>query len=329
MIRKILFITLSNIGDVILTIPCLSVLRGNFPKARITVLAGPRTVQIFEGAKAVDRVIAYDKTRSLWEKGKLAGALRGERFDLVVDLRNTLIPLLLFPALRTSLFRGFLKKVEPKREQHLACLRRIEKKLKLDWNRIGPFDFYSVEELRKVKALLAEKGIGAGPFVLVTPGAQSDLKRWSLEGFAGLADRLCREEKVRVVFAGSRADMPVVDGILSFAKEPHTSLAGETSLRELAALMSLARMVISNDSAPLQLAYELEVPVVAIFGPTNHRKFGRSDGDRRLIRKALSCSPCELAQCSIGERVCMNDIRVREVYAACAELLAKKGKNEA
>lgn len=320
--KKILFVTLSNIGDVILTLPCLAVLRGNFPKAEISVMAGPRAVQIFDGARSVSRVIVYDKTKSLREKWKLVRGLRRERFDLVVDLRNTLIPFLIAPSWRTPLARGFLKKIEAKREQHLACMKRIGKGLAIDRTRTEPFDFYSAGDLAAVGKRLADCGIKPSEMVLMTPGAQSHLKRWTLEGFAGLADRLAREQGKKVVFAGSSSDSPVVQGILSFSKEPHMNFSGSTSIRELAALMSLSRLVISNDSAPLQMAYELHVPVVAIFGPTDFRKFGRMDGSRKIVRKELSCSPCEVAQCKAKEvQACLTRISADDVYRACLGLL--------
>jgi len=325
MIERILFITLSNIGDVILTTPCLSVLRGNFPKAKITVLVGPRAFGIFASAKTVDEVIVYDKTLSLWDKWLLVRELQRYDFDMVVDLRNTVIPFLLGAPHKTPLSRAPLKKITSKREQHLACLKSAAKKLNMNWDLETPFDFYSQEDIRKMRQKLAEKKIEPGELILITPGAQSSLKRWTLEGFAVLADRLIREQRKKVVLAGSKADMPVVDGILSRSAEGLADFTGETSFRELAALMSLSQLVISNDSAPLQLAYELKIPVVALFGPTDYRKFGRVSGTRVIVRRDLPCSPCGSAQCLIPEtKACLVGLDPDEVYRACLEILGKK-----
>jgi len=324
-IERILFITLSNIGDVILTIPCLSVLRGNFPEAKITVLVGPRAFNIFASAKAVDEVIVYDKTLSLWDKWLLVRELQRYDFDLVVDLRNTVIPFLLGAPHRTSLARKKLKKILAKRDQHLACMRPAVERLNLDWNLEAPFDFYSDEDVRNMRRKLAEKKIDPADLVLITPGAQSSLKRWTLEGFAALADRLIREGRKKVVLAGAKADMPVVDGILARSSGGVIDFTGETSFRELAALMSLAQLVVSNDSAPLQLAYELKAPVVALFGPTDYRRFGRESGSRLIIRRDLPCSPCGAAQCLIPEtKACLVGLDPDEVYRACIRIFGKR-----
>src|SRR3989338_2260377 len=104
MIKKILFITLSNIGDVILTLPVMDALRENFAGARITVMVGPRAKEIFENNPHVNRLIIYDKYSKLREKIKLFHELKREKFDMVIDLRNSLFGALLPARYRTSPF---------------------------------------------------------------------------------------------------------------------------------------------------------------------------------------------------------------------------------
>ena len=95
MVNKILFITLSNIGDVILTLPVLDYLREEFPHSDITVMVGPRPKEVFENNPNIDRLIVYDKHLRLNEKIRLFNELKKENFDMVVDLRNTLYGALL------------------------------------------------------------------------------------------------------------------------------------------------------------------------------------------------------------------------------------------
>ena len=103
-VRKILVISLSNIGDIILTTPVISILREHFPSSCIKVLVGPKGLSLFENCKTVDEVIIFDKHVSWLKQVNFVLKLRKEKFDLVVDLRNTVIPLLIGARFRTSLF---------------------------------------------------------------------------------------------------------------------------------------------------------------------------------------------------------------------------------
>ena len=102
-IKKILVISLTNIGDVILTTPVLSVLRERFPESEITVVAGPKGVPLLTGSRTIDRVIPFDKKAPWWRTAAFTFGLWKERFDLVVDLRNTGFPLFLGSRYRTPL----------------------------------------------------------------------------------------------------------------------------------------------------------------------------------------------------------------------------------
>src|SRR3989338_7034199 len=116
-IKKILVISLSNIGDIILTTPVISSLRARFPESRLAVLVGPKGVPIFEKSETIDEVIVFDKQVSLWKKFLLVMDLRQKKFDLVVDIRNTAIPFFLWPKYRTSFFVD--RRSQSMRQRHL------------------------------------------------------------------------------------------------------------------------------------------------------------------------------------------------------------------
>lgn len=326
-VQNILFITLSNLGDVILTTPVLSVLRGNFPEAKITVLVGPRAYPVLAGSTVADEIVIYDKEKPWLEKWKLVKELRRRNFDLVVDLKNSAIPYLLNPRVKTSCFRAGLKNIISKREQHLACLRHFEKQLPLDYGKTIPFDFFSEVDLAAVKGKLQARNVRACDLVLMAPGANTHLKRWRAEGFAAVADRLIREQKKKVALIGAPSDHAVIDEITQYAHERLIDLSGETTMRQLAALLSVSELLVANDSSPMQLAYEMKIPVAAIFGPTDDRKFGRENKTSLVIRKKLSCTPCESAQCLIPQtKACLLEVEPEEVYQACVTLLSRREK---
>ncbi len=327
-VQRILFITLSNLGDVILTTPVLSLLRGNFPEANITVLVGPRAHPVLAGSSLTDEIIIYDKESSWLDKWKLVKGLRSSHFDLVVDLKNSAVPFLLNSRVKTSCFRSGFKEIISKREQHLAMLRHFEKELPLDYGKSVPFDFFSESDLAAVKNKLLARNIESHHLILMAPGANTHLKRWHAEGFASVADRLIREQKKKVVLIGAASDRAVIDEILQYAHERLADFSGETTMRQLAALLSLSDLLVANDSSPMQLAYEMKIPVAAIFGPTDERKFGRENETSAVIRKKLPCAPCESAQCMISEiKKCLFEIKPEEVYQACVKLLSHRERS--
>ncbi|MDP2940846.1 MAG: glycosyltransferase family 9 protein [Candidatus Omnitrophota bacterium] len=126
-IKKILFITLSNIGDCILTLPALDALAASFPRAEITVMAGPRARQIFERNPRVCRLIIYNKKSSLKENYRLFQELKKERFVMVVDLRNTFFGMALPAEIRTSPFLSAPRNIPHMKDRHLDRLQRVAK----------------------------------------------------------------------------------------------------------------------------------------------------------------------------------------------------------
>ena len=136
MINKILFFTLSNFGDVILTLPVLDVLRAKYPQASITVMVGPHASEIFRDNPHIHNLIIYNKYAKFREKIQLFFQLKKECFDLVVDLRNTLFGALLPAGFRTSPFMHIPSYIRHMRERNLYRLSNAlrEKLFTDEWN---------------------------------------------------------------------------------------------------------------------------------------------------------------------------------------------------
>lgn len=340
-IKKILFITLSNIGDVILTMPVFSLLRRRFPRARITVMVGPRPQELFTRDPRVDRLIIYDKSVSFWKKARLVRRLAKERYDLAVDLRNTLIPLLIGVPYRTGLIRVRPARVRHKKDVHLQRLEKLgiienefpERKANgssadensdFKWRNnpvwVAGDDRHYIEEFLKEQ----EKKEG-GKIVTVCPGARSRLKRWKADGFIQIADALIEGKRVKIVLAGDSEDEPVVNRIAFRMKNSPAVIAGRTNLGQLAALIERSALLITNDSAPLHLGSMLETPVLALFGPTDPEEYGPLSRGSRVIRKNLSCSPCRRPKC-LHSHECMRLLEADEVLKAAREMLAESSE---
>ncbi len=341
MINKVLFITLSNIGDVILTLPVFDYLKANFPESRITVLTGPRPAEIFQDNSNIHRVIIYDKHCGLKKKISLFKQLKKENFDLVVDLRNSLLNLILPAPYKLPFFLKIPKSIVHMKERHLykaqsiklktpclptgqACLpagRKNENiadppRVALD---IKPEDKEYIDNILKTNSISKTDKI-----IAVSPGARSHIKRWPKEKFLELTQFLVKDLGAKVVLVGDKDDVLIAEYIIRNSKYPLINLCGKTNLRQLGYLFKKTAFLITNDSANLHLAGYLEVPVVAIFGPTNELNYGPWSGNSKLVKKDIFCRPCQKAQCRFGSLKCLEIIRVEDVIRQIRDILDTK-----
>ena len=309
---KILVITLSNLGDTLLTFPALTALWTAYPQAELHVLASPRNKELFIVNPRVNRVWVWDKQAGIWRRTLMVLDLVFERFNLVADFRNTLIPLLMPWARRTPVFFRPRPGNRHRADAHLELVTKLgirpyAAKIRL------PFD--SREE-RKVEQWLEP---GRTPVVMV-PGARSHLKRWGAEKFAEVADRLIERDNAQVLLAGEEAERPIADQVIAAMRRKATDLVGKTTVRQLADLLSHAKLVVTNDNACLHMASMAGAPTVAVFGPTDERKYGPRAPGSAVVRRTLVCAPCELSLCPYHHE-CMEWVTSDEVYAAAAKAL--------
>jgi lipopolysaccharide heptosyltransferase II len=159
------------------------------------------------------------------------------------------------------------------------------------------------------------------PLVVMAPGARSHLKRWPAARFSEVADRLIQEKQVQVVLVGEEAERPIAQEVAASMRHPVVDLCGRTTLAELAALLKRAALVVTNDSACLHAADAMGAPTVAIFGPTDERKYGPRNVASVVVRRSLVCAPCELALCPYNHE-CMQWLTTDEVYTAAERILS-------
>ncbi len=320
MVNKILFITLSNIGDCILTLPVLDSLRENLPQAKITVLAGPRPKEIFQGNPHINRLIIYNKHSGLKEKIKLFNTLKEERFDMVADLRNSFLGAFLPAQKKTSPFLVIPKDIKHMKDRHLYRISNLKFQIP---NKIQKASLYiKPEDEEYVKNILRENNItGQDKIIVISAGARSHIKRWAQDKFVELIPSLIKEFGVKVVLVGDKDDAPVNKYIVQHSRYPIVDLSAKTNIAQLASLLKKSKLVISNDSATLHLASYLNIPIVAIFGPTNEIKYGPWSGIYSIVKKDIFCRPCEKAQCRFGTLKCMQLIKTDDVLRQVRRIL--------
>ena len=309
-VNRILVITLSNVGDIILTTPVIKALSKEFPKVRLDVMVGPQGREIFDHDPHVFKVIIYDKHMPIIQKRRLQLKLKKLRYDLVVDIRNTVFPLLIGPKYRTATIQNFPRSILHRKARHLYRLKSIG----IHNLEELPYIHITKEDDDYIERLFKEHGI-TDPIVVVNPGAKSHLKRWTADGFVEVSDRLITECKANIVFVGLKEDEAIVKEITAKMKNKPHDLVNKTNVRQLAGLLKRSRLLITNDSAPLHLGCAVGVKVVALFGPTDPRKYGPTGEFDVVLKEKLSCAPCERAEC-LRNYECMRLISPDSVFDA-------------
>jgi len=165
-------------------------------------------------------------------------------------------------------------------------------------------------------------------FFVLVPGAEyGPAKRWPMERFAELAQRLAHDHAMPVLLLGSAKDAALCADIAAHvdvqAAPLCRNLAGQTNLEHAMALAALARAMVSNDSGMMHVAAALNVPQVAIFGSSSplhtpplsaHAKVLWLKSDSQYT-PPLDCAPCFARQCPLGHTRCLSDISTAMVLA--------------
>jgi heptosyltransferase-2 len=186
----------------------------------------------------------------------------------------------------------------------------------------------SREEVESVarKFRLIQQDFGPRALFALSPGAEyGPAKRWPAERFIATARQVQQRTNCVWLLLGGQGDTRLASQIESDLRLPASdlrNLAGQTSLRELCALLKLSRVLLANDSGPMHVAAALGTPVVAPFGSTSPERTGPGlpgDPRHRLLKRDAPCSPCFRRECPVDFR-CMTGISVERVVAAVLEV---------
>jgi len=323
----VLVIQTAFLGDVVLTTPLLSRLAARF--GPVDVVTTPAAAELLETHPAVRRVLPYDKRgadRGLSGFRRLADQLADAGYAGVFIPHRSWRSAALAACAHIPERIGFddspaamlyTQRVPRPRGGHES-----DRILALagDADRGEPAPAVSLTltdtDRATADAWLKARGI-TGPFLAVAPGSIWGTKRWP--GYAELVART----KQPVVVLGSAADRGLADEVATAGAGRAHSAAGALSLRESAAIIARADLLVTNDSAPLHLATGVGAPVVAVFGPTTPAQgFGPIGSRSRVVdQKGLWCRPCSPhgpATCPLGHHTCMQAIGVERVLSAIA-----------
>jgi heptosyltransferase-2 len=311
-----------------MTLPVLDRLTENYPQAEITCLVGPRPRKVFENNPYIRRLIVYDKHCPLRKKIRLFLELRKEKFDMVVDLRNSLFGILLAARYKAPFIKDIPKGMSHMWQRHLCKLPKITRgcqglsgagQRKSLW--ISPQDRKYIDNF-----LIQNKITSQNKLIVVAPGGRSHIKRWPIENFVKVCGKLLEDKMLRLVLVGDAQDSFAAEDIARECEGKVLNLTGGTTIAQLAYLLKQASLLLTNDSACLHLGSYLNIPIVAIFGPTNELKYGPWSGSNLVVSKDIFCRPCEQAQCRFATLDCLRLVRVEDVLSAVKKLLTDNGQ---
>ncbi|MCL2144733.1 MAG: DUF374 domain-containing protein [Endomicrobia bacterium] len=333
---KILIVQPSRLGDIIFALPTLAALKRKYPHAKMNWIVDERCAEILKDNPLLDNIFIWDRTqKSYGYYKKLKKQLRSERFDLSVDLHGLAKSAMLvrlanarFKLASSStngmrelswIFSKEIKTRDPNAhcvERHMEAAKYLDCDEKIEYPiLIRDCDFESVRKK------LAHENADISKIIGIHPGGGWLSRRWKAEKYAALAGRLKNELGADIVLVGGKeggaGEKGLNEEIMSQAGVKICDLTGKLTLKELCAFFKMCRVFVGNEAGPMHIATALDVPAVAILGPTNAKRTGPFGGKTKIIQHQLSCQPCRNRNCK--NVLCMDDIKIGEVFEAVKE----------
>jgi lipopolysaccharide heptosyltransferase II len=349
--RNVLCLRLDNLGDVLMTSAALRALHADGAR-RITLLASSSGAAAARCLPAVADVLCYDAP---WMKHdadspaidlSMIEAVRARGFDAAIVFTvysQSALPAALFCRLagiplrlahcRENPYRlltDWVAETEPQGGIRHEVQRQLDlvatigasttdSRLRLEI----PGEAHAAIEQR-----LGRIGIEPGePLVVLHPGASADSRRYPAAQFAQAARCLARRHRCRILVTGSRTERDLAQTVCA-GNADACSVAGELDFPELAALISRASLLISNNSGPVHVAAAVGTPVVVLYALTNPQHTPWQVPHRTLFRD-VPCRYCYKSTCPHGHNACLRLVTPAEIAEAAAELLERPAQEPA
>ena len=346
--KNILCIRLDAIGDVLMTTPALRALKQG--DRQITLLTSQSGASVTALIPEVDRVISYDPP---WMKAtsprlssqpelEMAELLRSYQFDAAViftvfsqnPLPSAMLCYLADIPLRLAhchenpyqLLTDWVLDPEPSRGIRHEVQRQLDLVASVGCQIQDQRLSVQIPDrsVQKVFSLLNALELQVNqPWVVIHPGATAASRRYSPAGFAEVARRLRRDANYQIVFTGTESERELVEGIRATMGTDSYSLVGCLDLAELAALLSIAPLLIANNTGPVHMAAAVGTPVVDLYALTNpqHTPWQVS---HRVLFHDVDCKFCYKSVCPQQHHHCLELVTPEAIVQAVHELMNRQ-----
>ena len=328
-----------GLGSIIQATPLIQTIRVNYPNAKIIFVTTESNRILVQAYPEIDEVITLnDKSASTLLFGflpfivKLLRSKIDNYFDL--EIYSNFSSLVTTLSMATNRFGYYLRSSHyrlgiythmmfynidsPIYQTYLQLVRAFP--IQKEITKLKPPTF-------KKSNWLETFGLNSGAYIVINPNA-SDLRlerRWGMENFIALINRISKDyPKLQIVLIGSPEERNYVDLLLE--KLPQKSIintSGKTSLTGLFEIIQNSKMVITNDSGPMHIAFAFQKITIGLFGPCSPEQYGFHDFAIPVYKK-IYCSPCvhefDISPCN-GNNQCMQLIEVQEVFNHASTVL--------
>ncbi len=358
-IRRILLIKPDHLGDMLLATPALTRLRQHYPHAQITLLTGAWAAPIVATNRQLDTLhplpfpgfVRAAGNVPAWQPYTLllrtALLLRSHAYDAALLLRDdhwwgAALALLAGIPVRVGMAAPAMHDLltlavawNPTQHVTAQALALVESLVRgapatpaTGWQPdLPPLDYTPpAPDAAWAAAYLSQHSITpTTALYIIHPGTGGNSKHWLPERWAAVGTQLAQLPHARVLLTGGANEAELVAQIAAHMHPAPLTLAGATSIGQLAALLARAHMVLGVDSGPLHLAVSQGTPTLHLFGASDARRFGAWGDPRRhrVLQAELWCRPCGVfAACprQLAPPECMQQISVAQVLAAVQEL---------
>jgi heptosyltransferase II len=341
---KIAILRYRFIGDTLLTIPFLRVLRQHNPHCEIVLYLSPDTVALLEGCPYIDRIVAFDpKTMGFF---KALACLKQEQFDRIYVLKRS------FSSALLAFLAGIPERIGYASENRNFLLTQavtyrsyLQHEAACHLDLITPFLHTTLIESEKEKHLYLEHWQTESdlarvkedyaltfPYIILHPTSSNALKHWGDTAYTQLIQSLLSHfPEHHLVFLGTHEDKQGYQKLLrtlqkdlggSPSLERLHNWAGTTELKEAMALVYHAQLLVGNDSGLAHIASAMNTATVTLFGPSDPNQW-RALGENHTVVTAplLTCRPCKLKVNCNNTFECFTEIRPKDVLSACHSVL--------
>jgi len=339
---NILLIQFKPAGDVLPLTPVVKAIKIKYPSARISFLVNEKESILLKDFHLIDNLILIKK---LSKKGVanyfkyiiynflIIKNVRKIKFDVVIDFignpKSAMITLLSGAStrigrdvgLRSSAYNKIIEKPDPdtntviRRLAHLKpiginpvyiapeiALNRQDKKFGIDY--------------KKSLMLSANRKI-----VILAPNSPRSSRRWKAEYFITIGKELIKKYNAKILLVWGPGEEEYTKAIVKSIGDD-AEMIPQTTLTEMAAIISKSDLIITNDSGPKHIANALGVRSITIYGPTNPYVWNNIDMKKNpALRADVPCIQCEKRVCPMEKHICMEKLTPGKVLKIVDSIL--------